>query len=363
MESQNSTFDHKMLVLEVFKKLSTDAQALVEIFLNYDCDFDSIDLFKRIVHALAKVAKGRAAADFQGNRRTEKEEVELRMLGLVSMVAILQSLVNSAEAEDQRKLPNNDVTRIGSPSKPPQPESDDEDEVEADEKPPTMSRTQSQTDRMAVVETFDRKQRLREDLHTGCIKFNVKHSAGVKWLVSRNQLEKTPRSVARFLHEQVNMLDKTMVGDYLGKEQHYQDGFCVNVLHEYVDMMDFSNSPIDEAIRQFLAGFRLPGEAQKIDRMMEKFAERYCILNKGVFPSADCAFILAFSIIMLNTDLHNPSIRDDRRMTKTGFHSQNRGIAAGQDLDAEFLHGVYDRIRAMPFSLNEDDALRKVAHG
>ena len=39
---------------------------------------------------------------------------------------------------------------------------------------------------------------------------------------------------------------------------------------------------------------------------------RYCILNKGVFPSADCAFILAFSIIMLNTDLHNPSIRSAR---------------------------------------------------
>jgi brefeldin A-inhibited guanine nucleotide-exchange protein len=83
-------------------------------------------------------------------------------------------------------------------------------------------------------------------------------------------------------------------------------------------MMDFSNVPIDEAIRNFLSGFRLPGEAQKIDRMMEKFAERFCILNKGVFPSADCAFILAFSIIMLNTDLHNPSIRDDRRMTKPG---------------------------------------------
>ena len=68
------------------------------------------------------------------------------------------------------------------------------------------------------------------------------------------------------------------VGDYLGKEQTYQDGFCVSVLHEYVDMMDFSSVPIDEAIRSFLAGFRLPGEAQKIDRMMEKFAERCAVV-------------------------------------------------------------------------------------
>lgn len=37
--------------------------------------------------------------------------------------------------------------------------------------------------------------------------------------------------------------------------------------------------------RQFLWSFRLPGEAQKIDRMMEAFAARYCLCNPGVFRS------------------------------------------------------------------------------
>jgi hypothetical protein len=37
--------------------------------------------------------------------------------------------------------------------------------------------------------------------------------------------------------------------------------------------------------RQFLWSFRLPGEAQKIDRMMETFAARYCLCNPGVFRS------------------------------------------------------------------------------
>lgn len=37
--------------------------------------------------------------------------------------------------------------------------------------------------------------------------------------------------------------------------------------------------------RQFLWSFRLPGEAQKIDRMMEAFAKRYCDCNAGVFQS------------------------------------------------------------------------------
>lgn len=37
--------------------------------------------------------------------------------------------------------------------------------------------------------------------------------------------------------------------------------------------------------RQFLWSFRLPGEAQKIDRMMETFATRYCDCNPQVFQS------------------------------------------------------------------------------
>jgi brefeldin A-inhibited guanine nucleotide-exchange protein len=130
------------------------------------------------------------------------------------------------------------------------------------------------------------------------------------------------------------------------------------VLHAYVDGLDFSGMLFDEAIRKYLSGFRLPGEAQKIDRMMEKFAERYCLQNQGVFPSPDTAFILAFSIIMLNTDLHNPAIKEERKMNKPGFISNNRGISSGKDLDDHFLGCIFDRIKEAPISLREDDLVR-----
>lgn len=55
-------------------------------------------------------------------------------------------------------------------------------------------------------------------------------------------------------------------------------------------------------------GFRLPGEAQKIDRLMEKFAERFVSCNPGAFKSADVCYVLAYSVIMLNTDAHNPQV-------------------------------------------------------
>lgn len=62
-----------------------------------------------------------------------------------------------------------------------------------------------------------------------------------------------------------------MIGDYLGQHEE----FPLAVMHSYVDSMNFSGMKFDAAIREFLKGFRLPGEAQKIDRIMEKFAERY----------------------------------------------------------------------------------------
>ena len=61
--------------------------------------------------------------------------------------------------------------------------------------------------------------------------------------------------------------------------------------------------------RRYLDGFRLPGEAQKIDRLMEKFAERYVTCNPETFKSADVAYVLAYSVIMLNTDAHNPGVK------------------------------------------------------
>lgn len=57
LESENSTYDHKFRVLEVFQTICKDPKALVEIFMNYDCDLEAINLFSRIVHGLAKIAK------------------------------------------------------------------------------------------------------------------------------------------------------------------------------------------------------------------------------------------------------------------------------------------------------------------
>jgi Sec7-like guanine-nucleotide exchange factor len=60
----------------------------------------------------------------------------------------------------------------------------------------------------------------------------------------------------------------------------------------------------------------MPGEAQKIDRFMEAFAKEYTTVNPGTFQTEDTAYVLAFSLIMLNTDHFSAGIKEERRMTK-----------------------------------------------
>lgn len=64
-----------------------------------------------------------------------------------------------------------------------------------------------------------------------------------------------------------------------------RDDFNIAVLHAFLELHEFTDLNLVQALRQFLWSFRLPGEAQKIDRMMEAFAQRYCRCNPGVFQS------------------------------------------------------------------------------
>jgi brefeldin A-inhibited guanine nucleotide-exchange protein len=57
LESENSTYDHKLRVLEVFHRICKDSSAIVEIFINYDCEMQDMDLFRRIVDGFSKIAK------------------------------------------------------------------------------------------------------------------------------------------------------------------------------------------------------------------------------------------------------------------------------------------------------------------
>jgi hypothetical protein len=94
------------------------------------------------------------------------------------------------------------------------------------------------------------------------------------------------------------------LGDFLGDP----DDFCLQVLEEFACTFDFSDMQIDGALRTFLESFRLPGEAQKIHRVLEAFSDRFYQQSKGILANKDAAFVLSYSVIMLNTDQHNVQV-------------------------------------------------------
>ncbi|KPU73567.1 uncharacterized protein Dana_GF14420, isoform C [Drosophila ananassae] len=187
-----------------------------------------------------------------------------------------------------------------------------------------------------------------KQMSIGRKKFNMDPKKGIEYLVENRLLRHDPQDVAHFLYKGEG-LNKTAIGDYLGEKNDFNE----DVLKAFVALHDFTNLILVQALRQFLWSFRLPGEAQKIDRMMECFAQRYCQLNPDIFTNTDTCYVLSFAIIMLNTSLHNPSVKD--KPTVEQFISMNRGINNGGDLPRGLLESLYESIRTEPFKIPQDD--------
>lgn len=178
--------------------------------------------------------------------------------------------------------------------------------------------------------------------------FNMDPRKGMEYILDHGLVQNTAESVAEFLFRGEG-LRKSAVGDYLGENE----SFNLDVLEKFCELHDFTDLILVQALRQFLWSFRLPGESQKIDRMVNAFAKRYCANNPGVFSSTDTCYILCFAIVMLNTSLHNRNVKNP--LTLDGFISMYRGIDEGKDVPKELLESIYESIRTEPFQFPTDD--------
>jgi brefeldin A-resistance guanine nucleotide exchange factor 1 len=145
-------------------------------------------------------------------------------------------------------------------------------------------------------------------------------------------------------------LEKETLGEFLGDPKE----FMVDVLKAYCGTFNFTGVTLDKALRSFLDGFKLPGEAQKISRILEVFAARYHEANPGAVADADSAYVLSYSIIMLNTDQHNPQVKN--KMTLEQFVRNNRGTNGGSDWPRETLEYIFEAIATDEIKLESTDA-------
>ena len=300
MARRNAPITQKLTFVGILKRFSEDPRALVETYLNYDCDRNVDNIFQTIIEDLSKLAtasvtispiheqqyedsqfKAGSANEWQiknvlppplsvalitTHHETDEagipKEYMMKRVALDSLVEALRSLVNwSQPGRPEVNTSNGDSERR---------QSSDELRYSMD---PTASDTVSRIETPIPPSTplVDddpdqlEKEKARKTAKTNAIKaFNFKPKNGIKLLLQEGFIPSDkPEDIAHFLRTE-DRLNKAQIGEYLGEG----DQKNIDIMHAFVDTMDFTKKRFVDALREFLQSFRLPGEAQKIDRFM-----------------------------------------------------------------------------------------------
>ncbi|OZJ03137.1 hypothetical protein BZG36_04648 [Bifiguratus adelaidae] len=110
-----------------------------------------------------------------------------------------------------------------------------------------------------------------------------------------------------------------------------------HVLHA----LAFHDKSLDVALRTWLYHQELPKATEHIDQLLRDFAEHYHFCNSGLFPDVDAVHTVAFSLLLLQTDAHNPQIK--RKMSKPQFLKRTLAALDGR-VASEVIQVFYDNI-------------------
>ncbi|KAI9230680.1 MAG: hypothetical protein DHS80DRAFT_28571 [Piptocephalis tieghemiana] len=296
---------------------------LGEIWWNYDAQLGCVDVWERVVSLLCAFAHVHVASAFPETALIALQGLDtlLEILEQESILDMSSSSSSSSLAEDERKK-DHDASL---------------EETQNPLLPPT-------------VEALNRLKNRKQLLLQGARKFNVKPKEGMAFVESHGILQPlrpdapSPEEEATRYHKDVATfcrttpyLDKTVLGEFLSKKDHFP------ILRAFVSQFDFQGCRIDEALRLLLESFRLPGESQLIERIMEVFSDIYFATNPPCIATFDATFILSYSVIMLNTDLHSRQVRS--RMSLEDYMKNLRGVNGGKNFDTEYLLSIYEAIR------------------
>ena len=304
--------------------LCNKEQLLVDLFVNYDCEMNATNIFERIVKGLCYVITSKPV-----NYSIEAER-KVKLLACKALLRTLTALHSWFMKMSEHQL-----------------EKSSNDDGQKEEQVGLGQEGQKGLPMIAIIKNK------KDSMSGGIDMFNCAPVKGMKALVNSGVVESTVEAQADFLYK-TESLNKWAKGQFLGHHEKNQ----IAVMHKYADYFDFSGMDFDQAMRVYLDTFRLPGEAQQIDRIMEKFADRYCTCNQTTFQSADQAYTLAYATIMLNTDMHNPLA--EHLMSKRNFIDMvNQCPVEGEEeiqgLPEEYLGAIFDRIAATQIKINDEE--------
>ncbi|GMH10381.1 hypothetical protein Nepgr_012222 [Nepenthes gracilis] len=264
------------------------------MYVNFDCDIASRNVFENLINLLTRSA-------FPVNSQISMTNT----LALDGLVAVIQGMAE--RIEDAPPLLESTSVNL---------------EVYM---PFWMMRCDNCSDPRNWVPFVRQMKSIKKKLMIAANHFTQDRKKGfAKFLQEAHLLpeEIDPHSVA-CLFMYTAGLDKNLIGDFLGNHGE----LCIQVLHEFVGTFDFRDMCLDTALRIFLETFRLNGESKD---------------SKNIFVDKDAALTISYSLILLNTDQHNVQVR--KKMTEEDFIQNNRGINDGNDLPREFLSNLYHSI-------------------
>ncbi|KAI0721619.1 Sec7-domain-containing protein [Cerioporus squamosus] len=296
--------DTRELLLETLCQISRHPSFMVDLYTNYDCDMNCENMFERLIEF---AAKGVYPAQSMGGPDHQQQNAQYLCLDLI--LAFVGRMTARAEGAS---------------------------EAWPADFPP--------------VEQLQHTKSKKKLILTGAARFNTKPKNGLAFLEENKLIyndpdEPRPLSLAKFLKSSAR-IDKRLLGDFISRPENLE------LLKAFMTLMDFKGKPVAEAMRELLETFRLPGESQQINRITETFAEVYFATGPDEVKSQDAVYVLAYSIIMLNTDQHNPQIR--KRMTLEDYKRNLKGVNDGSDFSDEFLSNTYESIRKREIVMPEE---------
>jgi hypothetical protein len=362
-DTRDSPPEHRELALESLQEFARDGELMADIFVNYDCDVGCTNLFEIFTRTLARNATPQRGEGLNS----------LHVLALEGVLAVLESITRRCLAPM--------IRRQDSPLPMGEEVEDDDAASEASHAASTrlLNERRQLKRRLALAAArFNTQEGKHDTSDSGWIRYAMEldvlpmpplldeeedvasstcsgeeEDAPVLTIMEGNV---SPKDVAHFLRHCPG-LDKTLVGVYIAAPNDASKPkyvFQSAVRKQYIRSFDFAGMTVVQGLRTFLEAFRLPGEAQMIERLMEDFAEHFFQQAPGPFLHQDGIFILSYSIIMLNTDAHNEQVI--KKMTLDAFVRNNRGINGGQDIPRDLLETVYNDIQAKPLALQADAA-------
>lgn len=153
-------------------------------------------------------------------------------------------------------------------------------------------------------------------------------------------------SPGKYLERLEEVASRSVIAAAISKSS---DPFSLAVLRSYMRRFGFFGDPMDMAIRKLLMSAELPKETQHIDRFLQAFANRYHECNPGIYANPDQAYFIAFSILILHTDVFNKN--NKHKMQKPDYLKNTKG----EGIYDEVLEVFYDNITYTPFIHVEDD--------